>query len=169
MRRGYNVWLNKPEMVPFLRDRYAAGETASEIRHQINRKFNENFTRNAICGKIERLGLERTKKDKPQQQAPRSPPRPQNVSRETFHGVAKRSHEQSLLEALGRDSAVSLPPDSSPYAVPFQRLRKGHCRWPIDQPSGPIWYCGAEKLGDYPYCGRHCQVAYRAVERRRVA
>jgi hypothetical protein len=40
-------------------------------------------------------------------------------------------------------------------------LDTDECRWPLGDPRQPHFhFCGAKQLAGYPYCERHCRIAY---------
>jgi GcrA cell cycle regulator len=62
-------------------------------------------------------------------------------------------------------------PKAKPEPIHFLRLaslRAGMCSWPIGDPGEDgFHFCGSPALGNKPYCGKHCAVAYVASKDRR--
>jgi hypothetical protein len=152
-----DIWSEHPEYVNDLKMLRASGTPASRIAMEMNLKFGTDFTRNAIIGKMGRLKL----------------PKPKRDARQTIKSVPRETKRLDPFRAAHLDAAmhieakqaVELPHDQSEFAVSFKQLREHHCRWPIDQPSGPIWYCGAQNTVQM-YCSRHAAIAFRPVSRR---
>jgi hypothetical protein len=158
-----DIWSEHPEYVNNLKMLRASGTPASRIAMEMNLKFGTDFTRNAIIGKMGRLGLPKPKRD-----ARHTMKRPANpVPHETKRlDPFRAAHLEAAMHTVPQiKQATELPPDQSEFAVPFRKLNDDHCRWPIDQPSGPIWYCGAQKSVQ-SYCWRHAAIGFRPVSRR---
>jgi hypothetical protein len=156
-----DIWSEHPEYVNNLKMLRASGTPASRIAMEMNLKFGTDFTRNAIIGKMGRLKLPRPKRDA--RHTMKRPAKP--VPRETKRLDPFRAAHLDAAMHIEAKQAVELPPDQSEFAVSFKQLREHHCRWPIDQPSGPIWYCGAQKA-EQSYCSRHAAIGFRPVSRR---
>lgn len=137
--------------------------SAREIAAQLG-----GVTRNAVIGKVVRLGL-----TLPNGGTARAAYSPEHA-REMAHQRASRARagrtcNTQRLEALLRRSevAVDLPHDDAPSApVTLMELRDHHCRWPHEQPGQSMMYCGALAIERLPYCAPHCRIAYRLPERR---
>jgi len=110
-------------------------------------------TRNAVLGKIHRLGL--SKPRTPQSSAgPVPPPRRRRLSRSA-----------AVSRPPPHRPAAELPesnPDVEPGLVPrLEDLPRRACHWPIGDPQAPDFaFCG-RPAGTGPYCARHAAVAYR--------
>lgn len=52
---------------------------------------------------------------------------------------------------------IELPADQSECAVTFAELAAHHCRWPLTTAG---MSCGEQQREGYPYCSRHCRIAY---------
>src|ERR1017187_8478773 len=119
----------------------AAGKSARFIAREIG----NGVSRNAVIGKLTRLGLapgkdigiERLRQAVPYRRKPQWAPRPQAAPPIEF-GVAE---------------ATELPPDQSDAPVTFMELTQATCRWPIanDTPSVGGWYCGDAPVDGRPY------------------
>jgi GcrA cell cycle regulator len=152
------------ERVELLKKLWADGLSASQIAAQIG-----GVTRNAVIGKVHRLGLSGRAKS-PSSMVPRArKPRPASHSmrpRMRYHGNA------ALLPALSPE----LDPDYDPLAnvvpmgprVSIVELTESTCRWPIGDPGmAGFCYCGAQTKAERPYCPYHARVAYQPLAERR--
>jgi GcrA cell cycle regulator len=166
------------ERIETLKKLWADGLSASQIANELG-----GVTRNAVIGKVHRLGLSGRAKS-PTAQTPR--PRkavPAPAMRPTASsGSASRPIVTGIVQG-----ATALKIDTSPMTnalpitmeaiedvvVPMSRrvsimeLREGVCRWPIGDPMQPDFvYCGADCGIGTVYCGFHSKVAYTPNERR---
>lgn len=167
------------ERVRRLKALHEAGLTCSQIACELG-----GVSRNAVIGKIHRLGMVpsvvsgrmRTRAAiaarrpaTPNSHAKLKLPRIERQKRE--EGAAARARRETQCAELRARfecvEIVDLPPDESAVAVPFLKLSATTCRWPLGDPRdlAAIRFCGAEPYQDYPYCSRHCVVAYRAPPR----
>ena len=105
-------------------------------------------TRNAVCGLINRRGWRR----EPQTITQRVQ-RPRQAKPMTFrHVIAK------ITRPGPKEKDAGLPKDQSTFAVTFADLQSRHCRFPIGE--RPFMYCGADKIEESSYCGRHHRLCY---------
>lgn len=139
---------------------------------QIAAALGGGVTRNAVIGKVHRLGLSgRVKAGAP---IPQRPAKPKPISAVPPVSEPVRPHveqagtapsETSLDHRWARDIAL---PESK--RVGILELRDSMCKWPIGDPSKPDFaFCGARSASGMPYCTEHCRIAYQpAAERRRL-
>jgi GcrA cell cycle regulator len=149
------------ERVEMLKKLWADGLSASQIAAELG-----GITRNAVIGKVHRLGLSGRAKS-PSSSAPR--PRKQRstgmmrVSRSSIRGNT----------ALAYDYVVE--PEPELIEIPIEQrknllqLTEATCHWPVGDPGSPdFFFCGGESNEGSPYCNYHSRVAYQpASERRR--
>jgi len=121
---------------------------------QIARDLGGGITRNAVIGKVHRLGLTgRTAPHVPgagraDQRREREGRRPRRVA--PFRLVAPAQRPHAVLPERGLASIAS--------------VRRGQCRWPIGEPHDEDFcLCGRPSVRG-AYCAAHGAVAYRAVE-----
>jgi GcrA cell cycle regulator len=111
-------------------------------------------TRNAVIGKVHRLGL----------------PGRRTVSRSCsirrpFGHAARRSApplppRPPVARALPVPVQLELPGTA---AISVRTLRPSHCRWPHGDPKRPgFHFCGRQKAAGSSYCLHHAAVAVRA-------
>jgi GcrA cell cycle regulator len=173
------------ERVEQLKKLWAEGRSASQIAAEIG-----GVSRNAVIGKVHRLGLSGRAKAPgasparprekvaipprpaaPQQQAPaQAPPRPATIGATALaqprlvEPVAEQSPEPILRPVPVADVVVAIA-----ERVTIMDLREGMCRWPIGDPTSPDFrFCGASAFTGVPYCEHHSQMAYQpSADRRR--
>jgi GcrA cell cycle regulator len=151
-----------PERVAQLRSFVGAGLTCSQIAAEIG------VTRNAVIGKIHRLGL--------------GPGRPAAASGRACPPRTRRprlSSQRQMLRLISADApdaadgaALHVGSVDSTQRCSLLELAHGKCRWPIgDQGhSGAMdfMFCGNEAAAGFSYCAGHARMAYRSSERRRA-
>lgn len=144
------------ERVEVLKKLWAEGLSASQIAKELG-----GVTRNAVIGKVHRLGLSgRATPSRPPRRLV-SPHRPR---------VALRP---ALRLAGGSDVSVKpMPIDPAPlpngeFATVLD-LSEHICKWPIGDPSDPKFqFCGRKTKVGAPYCDAHSQVAFQPPKKRR--
>jgi GcrA cell cycle regulator len=153
------------ERVETLKKLWTEGLSASQIAAELG-----GITRNAVIGKVHRLGLSGRAKS-PSSAAPRPrKARPQShmlrVSRPSIRG------NTALAQAY--ELEVELEPELVDNVIPLgQRrtlleLNEETCRWPIGDPGHPdFFFCGGQTITGLPYCAYHSRVAYQPAHLRR--
>ena len=150
------------ERVELLKKLWSDGLSASQIAAELG-----GITRNAVIGKVHRLGLSGRAKS-PSSAAPR--PRKARSSGQMLR-VSRPAIRGNTALAYDYD----LEPEPELLEIPVEQrktllqLNEHTCRWPVGDPGGSDFYfCGGETATELPYCGYHCRVAYQpASERRR--
>ena len=160
------------ERVELLKKLWAEGLSASQIAGRLG-----GVTRNAVIGKVHRLGLSgraTTSRMKSLRPRPRA-----NVAPNTM--LAKRNGK-SRFGASGNSAVRALyQPESEPYVslveelvIPMaerksiQTLAECHCRWPIGDPQlADFHFCGKDKVMGLPYCEFHARRAFQPPQPRR--
>ena len=159
------------ERVDLLRRLWEDGLSASRIATQIG-----GISRNAVIGKVHRLGL--AGRVKPSEAAPvparRKPlgePQVEIVEEPTLpEPPAIVSHRPAPDFPLAPPAPA---PEPSALAVSqrvtIMDLRESMCRWPLGDPTSPDFrFCGGRSIAGLPYCTHHAQIAYQpAAERKR--
>jgi GcrA cell cycle regulator len=152
------------ERVELLKKLWADGLSASQIAGELG-----GITRNAVIGKVHRLGLSGRAKS-PSSSAPRV-----RKPRSHMLRVSRSSMRGNTALALAYDLESELEPEPVELVIPVEQrrslleLNESTCRWPIGDPSGSEFYfCGGTPITGLPYCAHHSRVAYQpAVDRRR--
>ena len=166
------------ERIELLRQLWLDGRSAS----QISAELGSGVTRNAVVGKIHRLGLSgRAKSTSPAaprvRQRPAPTPRTQTAARSTLGGAGSVVRGNTAL-AFALDPTLekveSAPVFHEDVVVPMSlrvtiiELKDAMCRWPLGDPTTPEFrYCGTQSAGPGPYCSHHGRMAYQPAEDRR--
>lgn len=155
------------ERVDLLSRLWLEGRSASQIAAELG----QGVTRNAVIGKVHRLGLSGRAKVAPPSTAGRlrSKPAPKFEERPVPVPIAP-----VLAIPAGPAAMPSRPP--ADVVIPFSNrvtimeLRDTMCRWPLGDPtSADFRYCGCRSGPLGPYCEEHARLAFQPTqERRRV-
>jgi GcrA cell cycle regulator len=161
------------ERVELLKKLWSDGLSASQIAAQMG-----GVTRNAVIGKVHRLGLSGRAKTstapaqpRPRKPAARPPSHPMSHRPATHGGAALAPH----LRVAPQPQPEPLVEIDEDVAIPFSErvtimeLRDSMCRWPMGDPTTPEFrFCGGKAITGLPYCPHHSRIAYQpAAERRR--
>ena len=133
-----------------LKKLWEAGLSASQIAAELG-----NVSRNAVIGKVHRLGLSGRGKSLSSAAPLRRKAHPaQHVMRVT-RTIARGN------TALAQAFEVEPDPVTSDNVVPMSQrlslleLTEATCHWPIGAPSSPdFFFCGGKVLTGLPYCAR---------------
>ncbi len=156
------------DRVEQLKKLWEGGLSASQIAAELG-----NVTRNAVIGKVHRLGLSGRAKS-PSSAAPRPrKPRPAQQMVRMPRPAARGN------TALAHDYQVEMEPDpiSVDNVIPISQrlqlveLNDATCHWPVGDPaSTDFYFCGGKAVAGAPYCAHHSRIAYQpASDRRRAA
>ena len=156
------------DRVETLKKLWADGLSASQIAKQLG-----GVTRNAVIGKVHRLGL--SGRATPSRPSRRPAPRP-SQPRAPKPAVAKAPKPAaSAAPAAPKPTPQPVVPapqeaqklPSGEYATVLT-LRDGMCTWPIGDPASTEFrFCGRKAEPGTAYCEAHAQVAYQPQARRR--
>jgi len=157
------------ERVELLRKLWTDGLSASQIAARMG-----GITRNAVIGKVHRLGLSgrmrparpaRPRVTKPRYPAPGGMPRYQVAG----NLALKRETVALPVEEPEPAPAPVVPIEIAPGEhVTILTLTEQRCKWPIGDPTRPDFhFCGHESGPGSPYCRVHQRIAYQPVQDRR--
>jgi GcrA cell cycle regulator len=142
-----------PERIEDLKSLFEAGRTCSQIAREIG------VTRNAVIGKLSRLGLSRPRGENG---IPR-PPRPREGALQRQVRILK------ILRARMELPAAEEPIGDGQRCSLFE-LSPQNCRWPIGTPgTGDFAFCGNATAEGFSYCPGHARMAYQPTARRHSA
>ena len=170
------------ERVELLKKLWAEGLSARQIADQLG-----GVTRNAVIGKVHRLGLS-GRATPPRSKAAR--PRKKRVEtvvplsgsagqQEEVAAVAEKA--SAALSAQAANSQQSAGLENFPTAllapvdelvipkkdrVTMETLKESHCKWPIGDPAEEDFhFCGHARHGESVYCEFHAAKAYQPSRR----
>ena len=138
----------------------------------LKRLFDENLScreiaasigvsRNAVIGKLTRLGLTRG----PGSAEPRATTAKPRASKSV-----PRQQYQMLQVVYENGQPVCNGPVESARPCSLFELSEERCRWPISTPGAEDFcFCGNMPLDGVPYCEGHSRLAYRSGARPRLA
>lgn len=168
------------ERVARIKKLQAEGFSCSQIAADIG-----GVTRNAVIGKLSRIGIKIGRKVanpnaaeiKAKRRRERYAERHQpefalrgTGTREKYNRAnrgARESYAEQLRGQFECIEVVDLAPDESAVAVTLLELTGQTCRWPLGDPRAldALRFCGAMPYRgckrDYPYCHRRCKMAFQ--------
>jgi GcrA cell cycle regulator len=153
------------ERIEQLKRGFQAGLSCSQIAREIG------VTRNAVIGKMSRLGLTRPKDVSTRQLEQR---RLAKLARPKT-AMTRRSPRPSIFVQNEMLMAAFSQPQLRVEDIPIRdgrgctllELGQGNCRWPVSSPgAADFCYCGNAPVDGLPYCPGHARIAYRGTGRR---
>ena len=178
------------ERVEILKKMWGEGQSASQIAKELG-----GVTRNAVIGKVHRLGLSNraTSNSSSKSEAkPKAAPKVEAkaaASKEAPKVAEPVAEKPSNVTPLRRQiipAGQPLPPqpsanEISPEALArvseiekkakkltLLELTERTCKWPVGDPATPdFWFCGLPTQTGKPYCEAHVGVAFQPMTSRR--
>ncbi len=177
------------ERVETLKKMWAEGQSASQIAKELG-----GVTRNAVIGKVHRLGLSnrasggtaKVVKEKPAAKADAVPKAAPKAKAEAPERPAPAAPTPISARKQIIPAGQPLPPqpsanEISPEALASVRevekkamklslmeLTERTCKWPIGDPAtDEFWFCGLPVQQGKPYCKAHVGVAFQPMSSRR--
>jgi GcrA cell cycle regulator len=143
------------ERVELLKRHFEEGLSCREIAASIG------VSRNAVIGKLTRLGLTRGTTNTELRAATAKPRAAKSSPRQQY---------QILQAVYANGQPVCDVPVASESPCSLYELSEERCRWPISTPGAEDFcFCGNMPLNGLPYCSGHTRLAYRSGARPRVA
>ena len=154
------------ERVELLKKLWLEGLSASQIAAELG-----TVTRNAVIGKVHRLGLSgrgqpttTIKRQRRTTAAPASMRRTRQTV--TIGNLALQTEIDAIAELEFRPMREVVVPIAKRLTI--EKLTERTCKWPIGDPShADFHFCGHDSLETGPYCEYHAGVAYQAPDPRR--
>ena len=164
------------ERVELLKKLWSEGLSASQIAGELG-----DITRNAVIGKVHRLGLSGRAKSPVAAARPRKTARPEG---QESRPVRPLSAGNTALAAQIEVHAEEMP-EEAPAPAPqtqaqpdnvvplgqrctIMNLNESTCRWPMGEPgTADFHFCGGKAKPGVPYCTHHARIAYQPVQDRR--
>ena len=179
------------DRVETLKRMWGEGLSASQIAKELG-----GVTRNAVIGKVHRLGLSNRNQgtakpaEKPEPKAKAAPePKTAAPKPAAEKPVAANTPERPAVLPMRKQivpAGQPLPPQPSANEISPEALAKVNeveksakklslmeltertCKWPIGDPATPeFWFCGLPVQQGKPYCEAHVGVAFQPMSSRR--
>ena len=179
------------ERVELLKKMWGEGQSASQIAKELG-----GVTRNAVIGKVHRLGLsnratttstktEAKAKAAPKVEAkPKAPPKPAEPAEKVSAVPVAPKPLPARKQII--PAGQPLPPQPSANEISPEALAKVSaiekkakrltlmeltertCKWPVGDPAtDDFWFCGLPVQQGKPYCEAHVGVAFQPMSSRR--
>ena len=175
------------ERVEALRVMWSEGKSASQIAKELG-----GVTRNAVIGKVHRLGLsnrgsgiepegealdpvvERPEPERAPEAAAPQPAAPRPAGKEAVAPARPKPPGQLVppppapseisAEALANLAEVA----RKARRLSLMQLTERTCKWPVGDPAtDDFWFCGLPTVPGKPYCETHVAVAFQPMSARR--
>lgn len=158
------------ERVELLRKLWMDGLSASQIAAELG-----GVTRNAVIGKVHRLGLSGRAKSVSTQNVNRQKraarPAPAAAPARPVRSSQRALSEPQMFIRSENGVTQSAPQDlvaPEPLRLDLTQLGESTCKWPIGDPATEDFYfCGHNSKDSGPYCAFHARIAYQPVADRR--
>jgi len=145
------------ERIDQLKSFVGAGLTCSQIAAEIG------VTRNAVIGKIHRLGLGPGRSEGSASGRP-CPPRLRRPRLQTQRALLRLIAD---APSIAGDAALPTASIESTQRCSLLELAQGQCRWPLSDPgTADFAFCGNAAATGFSYCAGHARMAYRPAARR---
>lgn len=161
------VWTDK--RIELVKKFWAKGWSARQIAAELCC----GITRNAVIGKVHRLGLSGRAKSSPPFGPKINPnPRPYKKraskrlmdERGVMNNGPATAEQLDVARAVYEDANEVMESYRSALVCSIDELSVDTCRWPLGDPSTPDFrYCGERPLTSLPYCGSHSRMAYNGM------
>ena len=153
------------ERVETLKTLWQEGLSASQIAAELG-----GVTRNAVIGKVHRLGLsgrgQPTTTVKRQRRTPEEAAVRRTRQPVTIGSLALQTDMEAVAEPapqLRRNVVVPIA-----KRLTIEALTERTCKWPIGDPGNEDFhFCGHDSLESLPYCEYHAGIAYQTPDPRR--
>lgn len=153
------------ERVDLLKKLWGEGLSASQIAAQLG-----GVTRNAVIGKVHRLGLSGRSRSnsQPSSSRPKRSSRPSQSAARTTRSAQKQENSVTTSAASSR-TLISDLPEPVPMMISLLELTETTCKFPIGDPQTEAFgFCGNNARNGDRYCEYHCRLTYQpAADRRR--
>ncbi len=175
------------ERVEQLKKMWGEGQSASQIAKELG-----GVTRNAVIGKVHRLGLSnrtggassKPAKEKAEKaEAPKAaakaaaaepapapaPPRPAGGLRKQIIPAGQPLPPQPSANEISPEALASVREvEKKSKKISLMELTERTCKWPVGDPAtDDFWFCGLPVQAGKPYCEAHVGVAFQPMSSRR--
>ena len=163
------------ERVSELKKLWAEGHSASQIAKRLG-----SVTRNAVIGKVHRLGLSgRATPSRPVKRPPRlARPKPTVMPRQApaphastggTRGANALAIRSEPAHARVTEAEANIEPQRLPNGdmVTVLTVKDSMCKWPIGDPADAAFgFCGHGTHENSPYCAEHARLAFQPAKKR---
>ena len=154
------------ERVAELKKLWAEGHSASQIAKRLG-----SVTRNAVIGKVHRLGLSgRATPSRPVKRPPRlARPKPPQMPRQVARSGAAVAAREAAAPAALVEADTNIEPQRLPNGdmVTVLTVKDTMCKWPIGDPADATFgFCGHATQEGAVYCAEHARVAFQPAKKR---
>ena len=168
------------ERVEILKKMWGEGQSASQIAKELG-----GVTRNAVIGKVHRLGLSNragSSAPAPEKKAAKPAAKPAKPKKQTEKVVEVTVTPRKPIVPAGQPlppqpSANEISPEAlatvrevekTAKKISLMDLTERTCKWPIGDPATEdFWFCGLSVQQGKPYCEAHVGVAFQPMSNRR--
>lgn len=174
------------ERVELLKKMWSEGQSASQIAKELG-----GVTRNAVIGKVHRLGLSNRSGAAPAAKAPKAEapakesapakaeakaeapaakePAPSTPARRVIVPAGQPLPPQPSANEISPEALASMREvEKSAKKISLMELTERTCKWPIGDPAtDEFWFCGLPVQPGKPYCEAHVGVAFQPMSSRR--
>ena len=155
-----------PRLTRVLRRMWRGGCTARQIANALNERYGLTLTRNAVIGKLHRMGMMGERR-KPRQRPARVSQRQASrmLSRAQRHRTAPRPAPVKAMPAAPapvRQQSAPAPSSHRRGVTDIMKLKPGMCRW-VDGDRGAWVWCGAPTDGG-SWCEHHRAIVFRKTK-----
>ena len=172
------------ERVELLKKMWTEGQSASQIAKELG-----GVTRNAVIGKVHRLGLSNragaastpAPEKKPAKAKAETKPAAKKAPAERVVEVTVTAPRKPIVPAgqplPPQPSANEISPEAlakvnevekTAKKISLMELTERTCKWPIGDPATEdFWFCGLSVQQGKPYCEAHVGVAFQPMSSRR--
>lgn len=148
------------DRVGALKKLWLEGQSASQIAKQLG----GGVTRNAVIGKVHRLGLSGRATPSQPARATFRPARPRPTQPTQAPSAPRRI--EAVQPRVAAAASVPAPMPDLPGTATVMTLGAHMCKWPIGDPSSTEFsFCG-RRASEGVYCVEHARVAYQPQVKR---
>lgn len=143
------------DRVAELRRLWGEGNTSGEIAAELG-----GVSRNAVCGKLYRLGLMTPRADRPKRTE-----RPRKARQRPYTPKRVSSGPAPKVAPIPLPEGAFTGPAGAPAAI--MAIGRATCRWPIGHPKDADFrFCGATAADGRCFCPHHAAIAYIPASKR---
>ena len=172
------------ERIKQLRQLWSEGQSASKIAEKLG-----GVTRNAVIGKVHRLGLSNRSENSEKKILTKKRGRPAKVKNtDNFQKQIENNNSKEFshinsdkfddLPVNGLEGDKNMLPEATLANIAeleenakklnLMELTERTCKWPIGDPATEnFWFCGHPSEQGKPYCSTHVSIAFQPISLKR--